>query len=89
MAKSRERALAKLERLPEPKQDAARITLKLATGKRSPDRVLTADGVHKSFDKHAVLRDLALSVDRGDRIALVGANGAGKSTLLLLLAGLD
>ena len=40
MAKSRERALAKLERLPEPKQEAARITLKLATGKRSPDRVL-------------------------------------------------
>jgi len=89
MAKSRERALAKLERLPEPRAEAARITLKLATGKRSPDRVLTADGLHKSFAENTVLRDLSLTVDRGDRIALVGPNGAGKSTLLRMLAGLD
>jgi ATP-binding cassette subfamily F protein 3 len=42
-----------------------------------------------SFDANHVLRGLSLSVDRGDRIALVGPNGVGKSTLLRLLAGLD
>src|SRR5207244_6513126 len=89
MAKSRERSLAKLERLPAPRPEPARITLRLATGKRSPDRVLTADSVRKSFGEHVVLRDLSLSVDRGDRIALVGPNGAGKSTLMRLLVGLD
>jgi ATP-binding cassette subfamily F protein 3 len=89
MATSRQRALEKLERLPTPKTDAARITVKLATGKRGPDRLLTADGVAKSFDSNAVLNGLSLAVDRGDRIALVGANGVGKSTLLKLLSGVD
>ncbi len=89
LAKSRERALARLERIPEPKAKAARITVKLATGRRAPERLLTADAVSKSFGAQSVLKDLSLTVDRGDRIALVGPNGVGKSTLLRLLAGID
>ena len=89
LAKSRERALARLERIPAPPAAPPRITLKLASGKRSAERVLTADGLVKSFGDNAVLRGLSLTVDRGDRIALVGPNGSGKSTLLRLLAGID
>jgi len=89
LAKSRERALEKLERIAAPKAAPPRITVKLASGRRAPDRVLTADGLDKSFGAQAVLRGLSLEVNRGDRIALVGPNGAGKSTLLRLLAGLD
>ena len=89
LAPSRQRALEKLERLPTPKADAAHITDKLATGKRAPDRLLTADGVGKSFGANIVLNGLSVAVDRGDRIALVGANGVGKSTLLKLLSGMD
>src|SRR5438094_2615932 len=89
LATSRQRALEKLERLPTPKADSARITLKLATGRRAPDRLLTVDGVGKSFGSNTVLNGLSVAVDRGDRIALVGANGVGKSTLLKLLGGVD
>ena len=89
LAKSRERTLAKLERLPEPKPEPPRIALKLATGKRAPERLVTAEGVSKAYADQPVLQGLSLAVDRGDRIALVGPNGAGKSTLLRLLAGLD
>jgi ATP-binding cassette subfamily F protein 3 len=89
MAKSRERALAKLERIPAPKPIAPSITVKLATGKRSPDRVLTAEGLTRAFDDNTVLRGLSLAIGRGERIALVGPNGSGKSTLLRILAGID
>ena len=43
-------------------------------------------GVH--FGTQAALRDITLALNRGDRIALVGANGSGKTTLLRLLNGL-
>ena len=49
--------------------------------------ILALDRVSVGYDGMPVLRDLSLSVDIDDRIALLGANGNGKSTLAKLLAG--
>jgi ATP-binding cassette subfamily F protein uup len=54
-----------------------------ATGKM----VFEAEGVSKGYGGAPIVRDLALRVQRGDRIGLVGPNGAGKTTLLRLLLG--
>lgn len=48
----------------------------------SGKEVLTLEGISKSYGENRVLTDVSLTVNRGDRIAVIGPNGIGKSTLL-------
>lgn len=41
----------------------------------------------KSFGEHEVLQNVNASVERGDRVGIIGANGTGKTTLLRILCG--
>ncbi len=47
--------------------------------------VLTVEGVSKAYGPKQVLRDVALTVRRGEKLAVIGPNGLGKSTLLKIL----
>jgi ATPase subunit of ABC transporter with duplicated ATPase domains len=47
--------------------------------------VVALEGISKSFGDHLVLRDVSLTVRRGERLAVIGPNGLGKSTLLKIL----
>ncbi|MDO5033628.1 MAG: ABC-F family ATP-binding cassette domain-containing protein [Eubacteriales bacterium] len=49
--------------------------------------VLTLSHLAKSYANQEVLKDINLSLDRGDRLGLIGHNGSGKTTLLRLIAG--
>ncbi|MGZ3453171.1 MAG: ABC-F family ATP-binding cassette domain-containing protein, partial [Polyangiales bacterium] len=49
--------------------------------------VLTIEGVSKSYGDKRVLRDVSISVRRGERVAILGPNGLGKSTLLKIAVG--
>lgn len=51
--------------------------------------LLTGTGVGRYYGAQDVFKDVAFSIEHGDRIGLVGANGEGKTTLLRLLAGTE
>ena len=50
-------------------------------------RVLAAENISKRYGERALLSDVTLQINQGDKIGLIGVNGTGKSTLLRLLAG--
>jgi polar amino acid transport system ATP-binding protein len=53
------------------------------------DVVLSAEGVHKSYDGLEVLRGVSMEVGRGEVKVIIGPSGSGKSTLLRCLALLE
>ena len=56
-------------------------------GRAGQTPALQATRLAKRFGRRSVLRDGALSVARGEAVAVIGENGTGKSTLLQLCAG--
>jgi ABC-type phosphate/phosphonate transport system ATPase subunit len=48
--------------------------------------ILKLENISKYFTKNEILNNINLSINRGDRIAIIGSSGAGKTTLLNILA---
>ena len=59
----------------------------LSAGPKSGRKVIEAKIIAKSFGDTCIVRRFSISVERGDRVALVGPNGVGKTTVLRLLMG--
>ncbi len=59
----------------------------LSAGPKSGKKVIDAKGITHAFGDKQIVRNLDLTIQRGDRIAFVGPNGVGKTTLIKILMG--
>jgi len=85
-AQSLVKKLDRLERIEAPISETAKILFRFSL-ERQPGKILsTLHHVSKSYGDLHILKNASAEVNRGDKIALIGANGKGKSTLLRLIA---
>jgi len=82
---SRIKELEKIERIELPEEEK---TIHFTFPQPKPSGRVVAEfiNVDKSYGPKQVLNNISFSIERGERVALVGINGAGKSTLIKLLA---
>src|SRR5436190_5735101 len=89
MAQSIMKKLDKLERIEDVALERPNIRINFRVDK-TPGRVLTElKHVTKAFGENVIVENTSVEIDRGDKIALIGANGKGKSTLLRIIAGVE
>lgn len=84
---SRVKALERMDRVEDVVEENAAINFKFNFGKQSGRHVVMIDEVSKSYPGIDILKKASGQIERGDKIALIGANGKGKSTLLRIISG--
>ena len=89
MAQSIVKKLDKLDRIENAELERPNMKINFMIDKQ-PGRVLcTLKHISKSFGDIKIMENTGAEIDRGDKIALIGANGKGKSTLLRIIAGTE
>ena len=83
-AESREKRLAKVERLEKPVEEQ-HVRFSFDARRRSGEEALEVRELSKSFEGQPVFQNLSFKLRTGDRVALIGPNGVGKSTLFRIL----
>ena len=85
-AQSRLKQLEKIERIEAPRNSEKAIKLEFPQPERSGQIVIELTDVEKAYGSNVVFNKLNFRIDRGEKIAVVGANGAGKSTFSRILS---
>ncbi|UEG54635.1 ABC-F family ATP-binding cassette domain-containing protein [Mucilaginibacter daejeonensis] len=89
MAQSRIKMLDKMERVDDVDDDNPTVNFTFKFTKQSGRNVINIEGLSKSYPNLEILDAADAIIEKGDKIALIGANGRGKSTLLRIIAGAD
>ncbi|MBI9049907.1 MAG: ATP-binding cassette domain-containing protein [Anaerolineaceae bacterium] len=84
----RVRALMRLRDIrAERREQSGKVNLQIQKERRSGSLVIEAQNIFYQYEQIPIVNDFSLTVQRGDKIGIVGPNGCGKTTLLRLLIG--
>jgi ATP-binding cassette subfamily F protein 3 len=89
MAQSIMKKLDKLERIEEAGIERPDIRINFRVDKQPGKVLVELHNVSKAYGDNVIIENSSVEIDRGDKIALIGANGKGKSTLLRIIAGVE
>jgi ATP-binding cassette subfamily F protein 3 len=89
MAQSRMKALDRMERVDDVDDDNPTVNFAFKFSKPSGRHVVRLENISKSYPNIDILKNADAVIEKGDKIALIGANGKGKSTLLRIIAGTE
>jgi ATP-binding cassette subfamily F protein 3 len=88
-AQSIMKRLDRLDRVEQVDNGPSKIRINFTPDKMPGKIIATLQNVTKKFGKLTILENASAEINRGDKIALIGANGKGKSTLLRVIAGTE
>ncbi|MEO7044077.1 MAG: ABC-F family ATP-binding cassette domain-containing protein, partial [Ferruginibacter sp.] len=88
-AQSIVKRLDKIERIEDVNLERPNMKINFAVEKQPGKIICTLKHVTKNFKDVHIVENTGAEIDRGDKIALIGANGKGKSTLLRIIAGTE
>ena len=86
---SRVKSLDRMEKIEDVVDENAAVNFKFSFKQKSGRHIIKLDDVSKAYDDLQILKNTTAGIERGDKIALIGANGKGKSTLLRIIAGTE
>ncbi|MFC0319302.1 MULTISPECIES: ABC-F family ATP-binding cassette domain-containing protein [Olivibacter] len=89
MAQSRIKALERMERVDDVDDDNPTVNFSFKFSKQSGRHVVRLEHITKAYPGVPILKNAHAVIEKGDKIALIGANGKGKSTLLRIIANAD
>jgi len=86
---SRIKMIERMDKVEEVVDDTAAVNFRFTMKQQSGRQIMEFENISKAYGDLKILDHTSAKIERGDKIALIGANGKGKSTMLRILYGTE
>ncbi|NLK20659.1 MAG: ABC-F family ATP-binding cassette domain-containing protein [Epulopiscium sp.] len=84
-ARSREKALEKIDKIEKPEALPSSMTLNLEPKIQSGNDIVHVENLSKAYNSKKLFENVSFDLKKGEKVALIGPNGAGKTTLFRII----